>query len=260
MSTFDSCQIFMNCKLCQNNPASKIKSHYISKFLGKDLFNDGYTLQIKKDFTRRKLNDIPKDQFIFCNGCEEKLLLIEGIVSRDLSNIDKKENFNNLFSIKYEFGNQVLSLNRNSKIFNLFVISLIWRASISNHILFEKFSLPTVYENQLREILINFLCSRKDEYDFIPSLDFDFKYVMIKPEYRNQNSRGHFSTASTSKNIHMLFLVNFYICLYLGEELIPLPMYNYCNSKLENFVIILSENDKWKNLNKIALDQIFNKK
>src|SRR5690606_24315094 len=109
--------ILMKCKLCQEKSASKIKSHFISKFLGKDLFEDGYTFQIKNDYTKKKIFDIPKDSFIFCEECENKFSLIETISSRILSNIDKQDNYNNLFNINYNFGNLILTLNRETKVF-----------------------------------------------------------------------------------------------------------------------------------------------
>jgi hypothetical protein len=247
----------MKCKLCQEKSASKIKSHFISKFLGKDLFEDGYTFQIKNDYTKKKIFDIPKDSFIFCEECENKFSLIETISSRILSNIDKQDNYNNLFQLNYNFGNLILTLNRETKVFNLFFISLIWRASISNHVLFEKFKLPKVKENELRILLNNNLQLEKEKYHNIQNINFKFKYVIIKPVIRNEFTRGHLSTSNPNQYIYMLFLVNFYICFYFKNELIPTPVFQYCNSELNKFSLVLSDNQRWLELNKIALNKIF---
>lgn len=249
----------MKCRLCLTDNAVSTKSHYISKFLRDDLFENGQSLLINKDFTRRKINDIPKDSFIFCNNCEQKFSLVETVSSKILENIDKKSNYNNLYQIKFENGNHLVELNRHQTIFNLFIISLFWRASIAKDKLFEKFHFPDDFENHVRQVLHQHLKSSKSEYDINIDFNIGFKYVFIKPEVRNSYSRGHMSACSVSKSLHMLFLVNFYICAYLDHENQNKFIDQYCNSNLYNCTLALSDVPRWKALNKITLDKIFNR-
>lgn len=247
----------IKCKLCQINDACEIKSHYISKFLRADLFDNGQSLLVNKDFTRVKVNDIPKDPYIFCKECENKLSILETSASKILENIDKKCNYNNLYEIKFENGNHLIKLNKHQTIFNLFILSQFWRASIATAKLFAKFKFPNPYENNLREILFLNLKTKKDEY--LDSIDYNlgFRYIFLKPEVRNKFSRGHISAFSPLSSVHTLFLCNFYICAYLEVSKFVEDNKTYLNDNLGQCILVLSDVPRWKEFNKITLDKVF---
>jgi len=247
------------CKLCETNKSSKIKSHYVSKFLRKDIFENGISALVKNDLSKTNINDLPKDQFIFCDECEDKFELIETISSKILQNIEEKNNFKKLYFEYYENENHIIELSRNILEFNLFILSLIWRMSISSHSVFEKFKIPLVKENSIKQLLNNALKNKKSHYNDDSCLKFDFKYVIIKPENRNENTRSHLSAFSSTPNIHMAFLVNFYICIYFDDSIIPFALRKYCNESSNSLKIILGDDEKWKMLNNIALNKFLNK-
>lgn len=247
------------CKLCETNKSSKIKSHYVSKFLRKDIFENGISAQVKNDLSKTNINDLPKDQYIFCNECEDKFELIETISSKILQNIEEKNNFKKLYVECFENGNHLIELSRNTLEFNLFILSLIWRMSISSHLVFEKFKIPLIQENYIKQLLNSSLKNIKDEYNNNSYRNFNFKYVIIKPENRNENTRSHLSAFSSTPNIHMAFLVNFYICIYFDDSTIPFALRKYCNESSNNLKIIFGDDEKWKNLNNTALNKFMNK-
>lgn len=195
----------MKCKLCQINESSNIQSHYVSKFLRKDIFDKGQSIQIKKGLIIQKINDLPKDPNIFCKKCEHKFELIETLASRILRNLDEKNNYQDLYFEYSDFGNHIIELKRNVEEFNLFIISLIWRVSISNHYTFQSFKLPSILENDLRIMLFENTKDTHDEYKVKNNTNLSFQYLIIKPEDRNEYTRGHLSTFSPNSNIHMLF-------------------------------------------------------
>lgn len=249
----------MKCKLCEKSESSDINSHYVSKFLSKDLFENGKSIQVKNDLSSINITDIPKEKYIFCLQCEDKFEILETISSRILKNIEEKDNFISLYNEYYDNGNHIVELLRNMFEFNLFILSLVWRISISKHNLFVKFDISDIYKEQIRQILIDNLKDKKEGYKECKSLDLGFKYIIIKSKNRNDYTRGHLSSFSSGSNIHMAFLVNFYICVYFQESLVPTVIKKFCNDNLDSLNLVLADDIKWKELNNTALNIFFDK-
>lgn len=247
----------MKCKLCLIKDASAVKSHYISKFLRHDLFENGQSLSVRKDKTYKKINDLPKDPFIFCSECENNFSLIETISSKIIDNISKKINYQELYKSKYENNNSIIELNRSQDVFNLFIISLFWRASISKDPIFEKFKLIDEDECAMRIKLLNNLKTKKSDYKNDEISDIGFKYLIIVPQNLNAHVRGHLSAFSPSSKLHTLYLVKFYVTAFFEGQLVPLSMYNFVNEKINYCKLAVCDSSGWKKLNNAALDKFF---
>lgn len=249
------------CKLCNVEKSSKIASHFVSKFLGKDLLYEGKSLQIDKDFKIQFKQDLPKKRFVFCSNCEKKFEILETYIARKLSNIDKQDNFGNFFYIIDDILQKRLIVNEYPKVYNLFVLSLIWRVSISNDYAYLKYKLPEQTEEKIREILNKHLKSNQNELLFNKELfELKFSYCIIKPEFRNEHTRGVLTTYSASLDIHFLFSVNFAIFTYTDPNCIPIEIRAYCNNESDKFTIVLSNSEKWSMLNETVVNKMITKK
>lgn len=90
------------CKLCNTNNADKKNSHIISKFLGIDMFGEksnrlGYLNSLKSK--PQKIQDLPKEDFLYCESCERKFNTIETIIAKALIKTTKEEFENNFTKI-----------------------------------------------------------------------------------------------------------------------------------------------------------------
>ncbi len=124
------------CKLCEINLADKKNSHTIPKFFGKTMLrqNDnkfsGYKISLTHESTNlspKKIQDIHKEDYIFCSTCESNLSKIETTFSNQI--------YNKLKHLKRElsdgeFAFSKIPINHFLDI-KLLVYSVIWRANLN---------------------------------------------------------------------------------------------------------------------------------
>jgi len=236
------------CKLCLNEYADKLNSHIIPKFLSKRLFEDTkprHSIVISKNPKKKinKIQDTPKENNIFCTMCEKRFETIETEFAPYNRLIN---NFNNSPSFEEHnlFGQQFLC-NKNipSKLFSLFIYSLIWRTSISNKIEFAKFTLDVVTKEKIRSFLINNLSDNKTDFKKKLSQNTifpEYQYLFIKSK---NNLRGILAAYNFSKNTRLLFLVDYAILFYeKDEELIPNYKYFICQKDYEVKLLLANDN------------------
>lgn len=233
------------CKLCKKKAASSIASHVFSHFFIKSMLNpldenkrgygSSYSISSNKFlnvFFERKLDskkitevlgreitdneidalvDHYAVKFILCKDCEDKFERIETY----FNDFVFKEVFHNKFKQTGINDNQIIhSLeNVNNNVIRLFVISLIWRASITN---FDNFSLNHRDQEEIRILLDR-------------CLDLDIKEIETKSKIFERKIRSYpmmlFSTRffsdTTSNLVHIdkskspyFFKINEYIILF----------------------------------------------
>ena len=116
------------CKLCKVQYADKKNSHIIPKFLGKPLFKSPIhreAIEISKGGGNRKIQDIPKEDFLFCSNCEQKFSILETYFSRKLMSINDFKNRKSDFRLTRVYFNKLLiPKNLNPIFFKLFSLSL----------------------------------------------------------------------------------------------------------------------------------------
>lgn len=233
------------CKLCKKKAASSIASHVFSHFFIKSMLNpldenkrgygSSYSISSTKFlnvFFERKFNpekitealgreimdneiealvDHYAVKFILCKDCEDRFERIETY----FNDIVFKQVFENKYKLTKINNNQIIhSLeNVNNNIIRLFIISLIWRASITK---FDNFTLGHRDQEQIRILLDK-------------SLDLDLKEIEVKSRIYEKEIRSYpmmlFSTRffsdTTSNLVHIeksnstyFFKINEYIILF----------------------------------------------
>jgi hypothetical protein len=149
----------MKCKLCKKEDRSLLKkSHIIPNFMYRELFDD------KHRFINATLNDLNNIKY-FQSGIYEKKILCKKCDNEIFGNLEKYAsgvlyNSNSNFKISIEKHKSYDGLdflhikNINYQKFKLFLLSILWRASISKDIFFKEVELGP-YEETVRKLLIN---------------------------------------------------------------------------------------------------------
>lgn len=145
----------MLCKLCQEERELCNESHIIPNFLYKELFDDKHRIfRLSTDSPR--IDNVSNGEYeggILCFDCDNRVLGgfesyasmvfhggVRGISSQNFRKPDGLE-FSRLGGIDY-------------KKFKLFLLSLLWKASISSRPFFQHVSLGA-YEEKIRRMLLN---------------------------------------------------------------------------------------------------------
>lgn len=108
----------------------------------------------------QKIQDSPKEDFVFCSECEAKFSIIERYVANAFYNRYDNPAFSSEFSKIKGSGDELdvmIAKNINPIMFKLFIYSLLWRASISTHEVFANFKLKATDEDNLRLLLNSYL-------------------------------------------------------------------------------------------------------
>lgn len=149
----------MICKLCLKDKPLLKRSHIIPNFMYKDLFDENhflYEVKIDKDKSK-KLSTGGFESNILCDDCDNALL---GSLEHYAHYI--------LYGIKLPKSNEVFIENRVNQHgvvmtyakgidyakFKLFLLSILWRSSISNLDFFKNVDLGP-YEEEIRSMILN---------------------------------------------------------------------------------------------------------
>ena len=144
------------CLLCKIREANKRNSHILPKFFNDRLFSDGFMYEINKNGQKRKIQKSPKEDYILCDQCENRIAIVETYCSNHFFHAFHNINSNIKFPLKNEIrGNNCSQLYKegqylNPNIFNLFIISLVWRTSISSHKWFSELDIDEKLKEQMR--------------------------------------------------------------------------------------------------------------
>lgn len=154
------------CCLCEHNPAIKTKSHIFSKFISTNFLGAkgtpkrGFEIDSSKimSFKPKPIQDSPKEDYILCEECEAYFSVIEGLVANTFKEWEAKSKSGEFPTNDIIPSNMsiVSCTTANSSIIALFVYSLFWRASISQHPLFDYFRLPDDFEKNIQDVLFKY--------------------------------------------------------------------------------------------------------
>ena len=158
----------MKCKLCKNAEADKKNSHIIPKFLKKGLFGPkgkirGYEIQSTKPKGKPKsVQDIPKEDYIFCTNCESKLSTLETYFANHLYN--HLHNSSKTFKVKKHLKTKVKSTKDiDGNLINLLLQSILWRQHISKHASMVNFSIDKKDAEVIRSQLDKIIAIKKKD-------------------------------------------------------------------------------------------------
>jgi len=204
------------CLLCQSRKSVKTNSHIIPKFFANSFLMDngkasGYKYTAKKIYNN--VQDSPKEDYLFCNECEEYFNFIERPASHFLRNFHTDNITSSQQIFVNQFGSFVESrFSFNPIIFHLFFYSIMFRVSVSNDEVFASYFLDRKDEEHLRIQLMkyfaidNFIFESKLNQNRIEMLD----YILFTCANFPTDTFGGI-TAISSKKGHLLCANKFLI-------------------------------------------------
>jgi hypothetical protein len=244
------------CILCEDKESSQKKSHIIPKFFGTGIFENATPrkgIAWFKNGKTKKVQDIIKEDYLFCPECEKCFSILETYCSLRLeryNSIRYKSNYYRINEGVYEY---IESRDIDIKVFNLFIYSIVWRASISNNFGFAKFKLNSEDEEKLRQVLKEFSSVSQSEL-FLKLMDLkilpNHNHIVFRPEKKLRPPQSMLSAASISEWYHQIHLVD-YVLIYLtdGQKLVD-RLKKLDNNRLDGFVRIgIIERLAWRNFN-----------
>lgn len=213
----------MKCKLCLSNKKLIGKSHPLPDFLYKDLYDEKHRLHKVKlpgISTGYYTQTGEYDRHLLCADCDNNILgrldsygndsLIEGLVKYESETI-KHEMRSNALGLDIQFWTGL-----NYERFKLFLLSLLWRSSISQREMFKGVELAE-HEETLRSMVYS---GFPDEPDIYPSIIFRYDHVDILPTDLITEPFPFGDKASPSG--YVFPILGMYILYYLPDGLRPL--------------------------------------
>lgn len=148
----------MNCKLCQN-PSPLQNSHIIPEFVFTSLYDDKHRMNV---LSTRKQKPRPYEQKglrekLLCANCETKLSQLELYAKTAFDGKCAERRLPRVIIVK----------DVDYKKFKLFLLSVIWRASISSLDFFSEVNLG-YHEEILRKIILSEDPGSSDKYGIVP--------------------------------------------------------------------------------------------
>lgn len=244
------------CLLCDEKEATKEKSHLIPKFLAKGIFygmKPRYGLLIEKDGSTEKIQDIIKEDYLFCPECEKGFSLYETYCSLRLERYNESKfdkNFKRYQNKEFKFFE---CLDIDIRLFNLFIYSIIWRLSISKEYSFLKLKLACEEEEKLRLILKDNTYSTQQE--LIEKLDEisclpNHSHLIIRPTKKIRPPSSMLSAASLNEGVHKLHLVDYVIFYFSDQDKMIQYLRTIDNNKIDGLVRVgLTSPEIWERFN-----------
>ncbi len=253
------------CLLCKEKNSLKKNSHLIPKFFGKGIFYGSkprHGIQIDKIGHQKKVQDIIKENYLFCHDCEKRFEILETYCALRLERLNNSQFFTNFEKITHGKFEYAVSKDIDIRVFNLFIYSIIWRISISNNYGLLKFKLPIEEEDKLRLILDKHI--EKTQSKLISGLDRikdlpDHSHVIIRPLVKLRPPNSMLSAASLDKITHQLHLVDYLIFYITKPDAFINALKIIDNNSLEKSVSIgLMDTRSWKKFNFDMIDEMMN--
>lgn len=178
------------CKLCLKEKLLCKESHIIPKFCLKKLKDErGFMIHLDKQL-RNPINSVRNGCYednVLCQECEKTIRKYEDFVAKimfppkgTLKNFDTFKNKNNI-----TFLNLLNFEEKDYKLFKLFILSLLWRFSISSRPFFEKVKFKKETEEDLRKMVYN-----ED-----PGNEYDYPCTIIAPPLFKQGDQEFFDAS-----------------------------------------------------------------
>lgn len=234
------------CLLCGAKSATKQNSHIIPKFISSDFLGDksgkkGYVIDSETG-VKKIIQDSPKEDYILCPDCEEYFSVIETEVAQEIKKLHSESDGAITVPMILE------STGINAKIFHLFYFSQFWRASISNHEIFEPFTLSKDIENYLRDELNKFNTTNRE--DFLKKITTTelgklMPYGVFTPLYFSEKTKNLIFAPGVSFPF-CLIADKFGLVLYSDEASIPEPMRDMFNTDGSHRKISIIPSQLWE--------------
>lgn len=146
----------MHCKLCRENK-TLMNSHIIPEFIYKPLYDDNHRFHVLSTYQKkgRTIEQKGIREKLLCGDCEQHLSRYENYARRVL--------FGGV-EIVVQNENRGISVSEiDYKCFKLFQLSILWRASVSNHQMFKNVRLGK-HESIIRKMILSDIPGQKEMY------------------------------------------------------------------------------------------------
>ena len=151
----------MICQLCLEEKSLQKKSHIIPDFMFKEIYDEGHWLYRGKMSQPGKMRKVPTSEYeggILCKECDNNIIgAYETYASRALYPGVVKEKDCPVIEFRKSAGGIELTFagNIDYRLFKLFMLSILWRASISKRDFFKNVSLGKKHGGLLRLMILN---------------------------------------------------------------------------------------------------------
>ncbi len=225
-------------------------------FLEKVFFfetNPRHCILFYRNGKKEKIQDIMKEDYLFCADCEKGFNILETYCSLRLERFNDPRYYKNFNQFKFGEFEFIEFKEIDIRVFKLFIYSIVWRVSVSDNYSFKGFKLPDCDEEKIRLLLKKF--SRPTQQELMDELDKlhnlpDHSHMIIRPKKKLRPPASMLSAGSYNDWMHQVHLVD-YVLIYLTnqEKLIDrLRVIN--NNRLNDFVRIgLTDKSSWENFN-----------
>lgn len=261
-----------NCLLCKQNLSSKENSHILTRFISTSFIKAGGAKKgnsLSSDSVLKTENDAvilaeveyiqdsPKQDYILCHECENYLGIVEGL-SRDTFISWREQVDQSKFNLVHT--NTPLDIvecvSSNPRVIRLFVYSLFWRASISDHKMFDGYKLSDFIEEDLRQILFKYKAQYKR--DFLENVNAapyfnDYPYSALTTiEFNDDTICSLF--APTTNDPYSLIVDRFIFMLYPDKKhREDTPLKEISNKEHQDCFLVVLPQDSWQELNRIPI-------
>jgi len=254
---------FKICKLCVQREANKKNSHIISKFLGIKMFGEKsnrFAWNQRRNSKPEKIQDLPKEDYLFCDTCEKKFSTIETKCANALLKSSKAE-FEKNYSKVGDLGIKPKYLS--SKDLLLFIYINYFRLHHSTLEGFVEFKLDNQIENSIRTLLNSCLSARLNETNLLIEKS-EFYYcpvVVYTTDYFKEPTENFITVNMLSKHkIGLIICENWMFHLYQRESAKKDTRISsglkYSLNENQNIFYYLKKSD-WEKATMIFRDKIF---
>lgn len=219
----------MKCRLCQKDFSRLIKSHIIPDFLYKDLYDEKHFLAFVELASLKRKKLLPSgfyDTQILCSRCDNEIIgrletYANTVLFYNEGNFDRNLKATKL---KDPSGNSYLQIrNIDYNKFKLFLLSILWKSSITNHPIFNYVQLGK-HEERIREMLFNNDSKSETDYPvgiFILTKNDDSLIRLLPNPRKIQND----------DEVGYVFLINGIVINYSIEGTRNLQLYDFISIK-----------------------------
>ena len=249
------------CPLCHTNIADKKNSHIIPKFLGKALFKNvkpKHSLQVDRSGKPRKIQDIPKQDYLICSDCEKRIGILETYFAKKLIAINDYQNRKDKFEISEIGPNKILNcLDLNPLLFKLFYLSMIWRLSKTFSPLFKNFKLPTDIESEIGSFLnTNLYPTHRELLENITLIKSfpEYHLMAYKQKVGRKNFSGILTAFQMSKDHFGIFTSDMILFFYLNENKMDFQSKLISNRDDGIVKFVLADSIQWRGISSAVIE------
>ena len=214
-----------------------------------------HTVLFSSDGRQNKVQDTPKENNLICKDCEKGFNLYETFCAFRLKRFDALRYRTPKYYRNFKIGSYdcFTSIDLNIKIFNLFIYSIIWRASAADSDVFKNFKLLKKDEEILRHILKQYtsinlqeLQKKLDSCNDLPA----HRHFIFRPNKKLRTPDSGLYLRSITENFHHLGLVDYGLFYYTDKNEVFPGFEHFNNNRLEGEIIIgLLPENVWRETN-----------